>query len=63
MKIEIAKKVGQQMNDIMGQLDDSVRFVMENCSEEEFNAYRLGIARVMGALVASQFEFTGSAAV
>lgn len=51
MKTEIARQISQEVNDVMGRLDNSVRLVMDNCTEDEFKQYRTAIGRVMGALV------------
>jgi hypothetical protein len=40
MKTEIARKLSDEMNDIMARLDESVRLVMDNCAEDEFKGYR-----------------------
>lgn len=51
METEIALKVSQRMSEILKQLDESVAFVSENCSDVEFHQFRAGIGRVMGSLV------------
>jgi hypothetical protein len=56
MKTEVAQQLSNQLSDILGQLDGSVRLVMENCTEEEFHSFREGIGKVMGALVLDVME-------
>jgi hypothetical protein len=51
MKTEIAKQLSDEMNDIMGRLDNSIRLVMDNGTQEEFTGFRAAVGRVMGALV------------
>jgi hypothetical protein len=51
MKTDIAQQLSSQLNNVMEKLDNTIRFVKENCTEEEFGAYREGLGRVMGALV------------
>jgi hypothetical protein len=51
MKTEIAQQISSQMTDVLAQLNTSIHLVMENCSDSEFQAFRLGVGRVMGALV------------
>lgn len=51
METSIAKQLGNELNDIVGRLDESVRLAMDRCPEAEFIAYRTAIGRVMGMLV------------
>lgn len=51
MKTEIAQEISQEMNDILARLDETIRLVMDNCTEEEFNGFRAAVGRVMGAVV------------
>ncbi|KQV47472.1 hypothetical protein ASD07_11025 [Duganella sp. Root336D2] len=51
MKTEIAQEISTQMTGILAQLNSSIEFAMENCTDSEFHAFRMGVGRVMGALV------------
>jgi hypothetical protein len=51
MKTSVETQLSGELNDILGRLDNSVRFVMDRCPEAEFIAYRTAIGRVMGVLV------------
>ncbi len=51
MKTEIAQKISDELNDILGRLDSSVKLVMDECSEPEFHGYRSAIAYVMAAVI------------
>jgi hypothetical protein len=51
METSVAKQLSDELNDIIGRLDESVRLVMDRCSKAEFTAYRSVIGRVMGMLV------------
>jgi hypothetical protein len=45
-----AKKVEQTMRTCSAALDESVRLVMDTCSEGEFKAYRKVIGQIMGSI-------------
>lgn len=51
METSAAKQLSDELNDIIGRLDESVRLAMDRCPEAEFTAYRSAIGRVMGMLV------------
>ena len=51
MKTDIARQIGEEMNDILRRLDSSIRLVMDNCTQAEFETYRSAVGRVMGAVV------------
>jgi hypothetical protein len=51
METSIARQLSNELNDIVGRLDESVRLAMDRCPEPEFTAYRSAIGRVMGMLV------------
>jgi hypothetical protein len=51
MKKETAEAISKLMLDCGAKLDDSVRIVMENCSKEEFHAYRCAVGKVMGTML------------
>ena len=51
METDIAKKISDEMNDILGRLNESIRLVRDNCSEEEFKGYRKAVSRVAASLV------------
>jgi hypothetical protein len=46
-----AEAVSKLMLEYGAKLNDSVRIVMEKCSEEEFHTYRLAVGKVMGAML------------
>ncbi len=48
MQFEIAQHVSALMLELSGRLDESVRFVMENADEEEFQRYRRAVGKLMG---------------
>ncbi len=48
---QIAYQISQLMLDIGSKLDESVLMVKEQCSEEEFQAYRRAIGGIMGAIL------------
>jgi hypothetical protein len=47
---EEAEKLSVLLMQVSGQLDQSVRFVMDKDSKENFEHYRSGIGKVMGEL-------------
>ena len=47
----IAQKVSSMLLDISGQIDESVALVKDNCSEEEFLAYRTAAGAILGAIL------------
>ena len=51
METSIAKQLSDELNDIVGRLDESIRLAMDRCPEAEFTVYRRAIGRVMGMLV------------
>jgi hypothetical protein len=56
MNNEVAKKLNTQLREVMGSLEDSLWFVKENCTEEEYQAYKRAIGRVMGSIVIEIFN-------
>ena len=50
MDKEAAKRVSDLVLRASGELDESVAFVRDNCSEPEFLAYRESIGRIMNDL-------------
>jgi hypothetical protein len=46
--IVLAKEINQLMRDCSAKLDQSIASVQDQCSLEEFEAYRLSAGRVMG---------------
>jgi hypothetical protein len=51
MKTHVAADLSQRLIEIMRNLNDSIHFAQENCTEDEFNDFRYRIAKVMGELV------------
>lgn len=51
METSVAKRLSDELNDIMARLDQSTRVVMDQCPEAEFKADRSAVGRVMGSLV------------
>ena len=47
----IAKKINELMLNHSKELDDSVRLVMENCSQEEFEVYRDAVSEIMTTML------------
>lgn len=47
----VAQQVSDLMIEFQGRLNDSIIAVQENCSSEEFKAYRLAAGRVMGEML------------
>jgi hypothetical protein len=43
----IAQQVSDLMIEFQGRLNDSITAVQEQCSPEEFKAYRLAVAKIM----------------
>ena len=50
MDFKIAEKVYEIMEKISGELDESIRYVMESCSHEDFVNYRRAAGNVMGLI-------------
>ena len=46
----IAAKVNAELLNVVEQLNESIILVMETCQDEEFKAYRLAMARVLGEI-------------
>jgi hypothetical protein len=51
MKKDIAVTINDLMIEYGAKLDESVRLVMQSCSEEEFQSYRAAIAQIMGTML------------
>lgn len=56
MDIEASEKINALMLDFSAKLNESVSFVMTNCADEDFKAYRLAIGRIMGAMYSGVME-------
>jgi len=56
MKKDIAERVNQLMLEYGAKLDESVRFVMENCSPEEFDIYRHAVGEILGTMLVDIME-------
>ncbi len=51
MKRDIAETINNLMLEYGAKLDESVRFVMENCSKDEFDRYRSAVGQMMGTML------------
>jgi hypothetical protein len=51
MKKDVAETISKLMIEYGAKLDDSVRLVMESCSEDEFHTYRRAVGKVMGEML------------
>jgi hypothetical protein len=51
MNIEVAEKVAILMLQINSKLNDSVAYVRDTCSKEEFEAYRKAVGMLMGSIL------------
>ena len=47
---ETAKEVEKTMRQCSAALDESIRLVMDTCSEDEFKGYRKTIGQIMGTI-------------
>lgn len=47
----IARHISEVALGISSKLDESILFVKENCSEEEFQKYRVAAGRVLGQIL------------
>jgi hypothetical protein len=50
MDKNIARQISDLMSEFIGRLDSSIRLVMENCDQEEFEQYRQKVGRIMGQM-------------
>ena len=48
---DIAKQIGDLMQDCSARLDTSVALVRDECSLEELQIYRLAVGKVMGEIL------------
>lgn len=51
MKKEVAEAINKLMLEYGAKLDDSVRLVMESCSQPEFESYRAAVGQIMGTML------------
>lgn len=51
MNNEVAEKISILMMQINAQLNDSIALVRDNCTQEEFDSYRRGAAKVMAEIL------------
>ncbi len=51
MNKHIAEKISCLMVEYGAKLDDSVRLVMDNCSNEDFETYRHAVGEIMGTML------------
>ena len=51
MNSEVAEKISILMMQINSQLNDSIAFVRDNCTQEEFEAYRRDAGKIMGEIL------------
>jgi hypothetical protein len=50
MEKEVAKKISDEMRGVLAALNESIRFVQENCTQREFEGYRSDIAKIMASV-------------
>ncbi len=50
MEKEVARKINTLMLDYFAKLNASVKFVQQECNEEEFHRYRKVIGKIMGEM-------------
>ncbi len=50
MNKEVAQSINSLMLDYFAKLNSSVKFVQENCTEDEFKEYRKAIGEIMGVM-------------
>ena len=50
MQKEVAKNIIDMMTTHMKELNDSVKFVQDNCSPEELKAYRRGVGYILSEM-------------
>ena len=50
MGIDVAEQISLLMLRLNANLDQSIAYVQDNCSEAEFEAYRQAVSRVMGEI-------------
>ena len=48
---EIASQVSELMLEYSAKLDQSLKTVMDNCSEQEFKSYRDAVGQLMGIML------------
>jgi hypothetical protein len=51
MKRDVAEAINKLMLEYGARLDESVRLVMESCSNSEFEAYRAAVGQIMGTML------------
>jgi hypothetical protein len=49
--IAVAQRISEMMIEILARLDSSVATVKEECSSEEFEAYRRAVGGILGEMV------------
>ena len=51
MKRDVAEAINKLMLEYGAKLDESVRLVMESCSNSEFESYRAAVGQMMGTML------------
>jgi len=51
MKRDVAEAINKLMLDYGAKLDDSVKLVLESCTQPEFEAYRTAVGQIMGTML------------
>jgi hypothetical protein len=51
MNIEVAEKIGILMLQINSKLNDSIAYVRDNCSQDEFETYKRSVGKIMGSIL------------
>jgi hypothetical protein len=47
----VASEIHDLMLEFSAKLDNSIKFVKENCDQDEFNRYRQAVGRIMGNML------------
>ncbi|MDQ0038521.1 hypothetical protein J2W30_006308 [Variovorax boronicumulans] len=51
MKKELARQIGQEVDEMLNRFGATLQLVRDSCTEEEFKWYKSTVSPVMGALV------------
>jgi hypothetical protein len=51
MDLKVAEKISILMLQLNSKLDDSIAYVRDHCSQEEFEEYRRAAGKIMGAIL------------
>lgn len=56
MRKDIAETINQLMLDYGAKLDQSLKLVMDTCSQSEFESYRTAVGQIMGTMLLDVME-------